>query len=61
MWKNAFKDNRKKLLVTEVSNINDGKAEKDFIKMLVLFRGKKISCVAALREQNHRDETISSV
>lgn len=28
-------DNRKKLLITEMSNINSGRAEEDFSKMLV--------------------------
>lgn len=32
-----------------MSNINSGRAEEDFIKMLVVFREKERSCVAALR------------
>lgn len=35
-------DNRKKILITEMSNINSGKAEDDCIKILVLFREKDL-------------------
>ena len=34
-------DNRKRLLITEMSNLNSGRAEKDFITMLVFFRERE--------------------
>jgi len=37
-------DSRKNFLITEMSNINSGRAEEDFIEMLVLFGGGQISC-----------------
>ena len=46
-------DSRKNFLITEMSNINSGRAEEDFIEMLVLFGGGR-SRVAALREQKCR-------
>lgn len=52
-------DNRKKLLITEMSNINSGKAEDDFIKILVLFREKDL--MRGSLERTKTDETTSSV
>lgn len=45
-------DNRKQHFIAEMANINSGTAEKDLIKMLIHFREKEFSCMAALRKQN---------
>lgn len=43
-------DNRKQLVIPEMSNINSETAEKDLIKIWIHFR--EFSCMATLREQN---------
>lgn len=45
-------DDRKQLFITEMANINSGTAEKDLTKMLIHFREKEFSCMAALRKEN---------
>lgn len=45
-------DNRKQLFMAEMGNIKSGSAEKDLIKMLIHFREKESSRMAALRKQN---------
>lgn len=49
-------DNRKQLFIPEMANINSGTAEKDLTKMLIHFREKEFSCMAALRKENFEME-----
>lgn len=54
-------DNRKKLLVTAMSNINSGRAEEDFIKMLVLLRGEKRDLICGSLENKNVEMKLQVV